>query len=72
MKLKKNEELNKIFKVLSKIANQNAIIYCAGSYSKIIIRLSSIFKINIIYICDSNLGFHNQKISNHIIKNKTK
>lgn len=70
LKLKKNEELNKIFKVLSKIANQNAIIYCAGSYSKIIIRLSSIFKINIIYICDSNLGFHNQKISNHIIKNK--
>ena len=70
LQLKKNIELNKIFNVLNKIANQSVIIYCAGSYSKIIIKLASIFKIDIIYICDSNLGFHNQKISNHIVKNK--
>jgi len=70
LKLKKNVEVNKIFKILNKIANQSVIVYCAGIYSKIIIKLASIFKINIIYICDSNLGFHNQKISNHIIKNK--
>ena len=70
LKLKKNGEINKIFKILNKVANKSVIVYCAGSYSKIIIKLASIFKINIIYICDSNLGFHNQKIANHIIKSK--
>ena len=69
--LKKSKiEKNKIFKILKKISNREVIVYCAGSYSKIILRLIKIYKIKIKFICDSNLGFKNQKIYKHRIKSK--
>ena len=60
----------KIFKILNKISNKNIIFFCAGSYSKIILKLVSIYNIKIKFVCDSNLGFRNQKIYKYNIKSK--
>ncbi len=67
---KNNIEKNKIFKILNKISNEEIIVYCAGSYSKIILKLIPIYNIKIKFVCDSNLGFQNQKIYKHKIKSK--
>ena len=67
---KKKTEKNKIFKILNKISNQDVVVYCAGSYSKIILKLVPVCNINVKFVCDSNLGFQNQKIYNHQIKTK--
>ena len=68
---KKNDiEKNKIFKVLSRISNKNTILFCAGSYSKIILKLTPLYNIKIKFVCDSNLGFQSQRIYKHKIKSK--
>ena len=54
----------------NKISNEKIIVYCAGSYSKIILKLIPIYNIKIKFVCDSNLGFQNQKIYKHKIKSK--
>ena len=63
-------EKNKIFEILNKISNEEIVVYCAGSYTKIILKLIPICNIKIKFICDSNLGLQNQKIYGHRIKNK--
>ena len=69
--LNKNKtEKYKIFKILNKISNQDTVVYCAGSYSKIILKLVPVCNINVKFVCDSNLGFQNQKIYNYQIKSK--
>jgi len=67
---KNNIEKNKVFKVLNRISNKDTILYCAGSYSKIILKLLPIYNIRIKFVCDSNLGFQDQKIYEHQIKSK--
>ena len=67
---KNNIEKNKVFKVLNKVSNKDTILYCAGSYSKIILKLLPIYNIRIKFVCDSNLGFQDQKIYEHQIKSK--
>ena len=68
--VEQNKEKEKIFKVLKKISNKKIIIYCAGSYSKIILRLIKNFKIKVKFICDSNLGFKDKEIYKYRIKSK--
>ena len=68
--IKNNIEKNKIFKVLSKISNSDTVLYCAGSYSKIILKLIPIYNIKIKFVCDSNLGFQDQKIYQYNIRSK--
>ena len=68
--IKNNIEKNKIFKVLSKISNSDTILYCAGSYSKIILKLIPIYNIKIKFVCDGNLGFQDQKIYQYNIRSK--
>ena len=65
-----NIEKNKIFKVLNRVSDKDTILYCAGSYSKIILKLLPIYNIRIKFVCDSNLGFQDQKIYKHKIKSK--
>jgi len=67
---KYNQEKEKIIKVFNKILNKKIIIYCAGSYSKIILKYVQNFRVKINFICDSNLGFKGQKIYKYKIKNK--
>ena len=67
---KYNQEKEKIMKVFNKILNKKIIIYCAGSYSKIILKYVKNFRVKINFICDSNLGFKGQKIYKYKIKNK--
>lgn len=63
-------EKNKIFKVLNRVSNKDTILYCAGSYSKIILKLIPFCNIKIKFVCDGNSGFHDQRIYEHKIKSK--
>ena len=65
----KNYKIVKIKNLKNKILNKNkVIVFCAGAYSEIIIKICKKLSIMINFIIDNNPNYNNQKLSDIIIK----
>ena len=62
-------KIKKVNELKEKILNRNkVVIFCAGAYSDIIIKICKKLSIKIHVIIDNNLNYNDQKLSNIAIK----
>tara|TARA_Y100000590_G_scaffold213319_1_gene241694 strand:- start:2260 stop:3555 length:1296 start_codon:yes stop_codon:yes gene_type:complete len=65
-KFKKNKILKNLF---YKIRKNKVIIFCAGSYSEIVLKVLLNFGTKIDFICDNNFNYFGKKLYKRIVKN---
>ena len=61
-KIKKKNKIKKLSK------NKNCLIFCAGAYSEIVLKICNSLKIKVEYIIDNNKYYYNKKIHSKTIK----